>query len=388
MNIGMFTESYVPQVNGVANFIQLLKRGLEQQGHTVHIFAPRISSYRDSEKNVHRFPLFTSFDFVETLLGFELNWQMSLPMLRRYRDILSSLDIIHTHHMFVLGLSSALFGRKRKIPIVFTNHTNYREFEAIMPAGSIFAMVLRSWFNLVSRLSTCVISPGERMKQQLRDYGIKKDIVIIPNAVEMEKFEPPHADEIERLKARYGIEERDRVLIYLGRLSKEKNLVFLIRSLESLLVGEDNLKLLFVGDGKTKAELEREARALGLDDRIIFTGYVPYDQVHNYYFLGDIFVTASLSEVFPLTIIEALSSALPVVAIDAVGTGDIVSHGYNGFLVEEDENAFRNGVKEMIDDSALRKGMGKNAQESVKKLSVEHCVAQHLALYQRHSLCR
>ena len=118
MNIGMFTESYIPQVNGVANFIQLLKRGLEEQGHTVHIFAPRISRYRDSEKNIHRFPMFTSFHFVETLLGFELNWQMSLPSLRRYRAILSSLDIIHTHHMFVLGFFSALFGKRRKIPIL------------------------------------------------------------------------------------------------------------------------------------------------------------------------------------------------------------------------------------------------------------------------------
>ena len=381
----MFTESYIPQVNGVANFIQLLKRGLEQQGHTVHIFAPRISRYRDREKNIHRFPMFTSFDFVETLLGFELNWQMSLPMLRRYSDILSSLDIIHTHHMFVLGFSSAFFGRRRKIPIVFTNHTNYREFEAIMPAGSIFAMVLRSWFNLVSRLSTCVISPGERMTQQLRDYGIKKDIVIIPNAVEMEKFEPPHADEIKRLRVQYGIEEGNKVLIYIGRLSKEKNLVFLIRSLESLLAGEDNLKLLFVGDGKIKAQLERETRTLGLDDKIIFTGYIPYDQVHGYYFLGDIFVTASLSEVFPLTIIEALSCSVPIVAIDAVGTGDIVRHGYNGILVEEDERAFRDGVKKMIDDCELRKRMGKNAHESVKTLSVEQCVEKHLALYQRYS---
>ena len=93
----------------------------------------------------------------------------------------------------------------------------------------------------------------------------------------------------------------------MGSLAKEKNLVFLIRSLESLLAGEDNLKLLFVGDGKIKAQLERETRTLGLDDKIIFTGYIPYDQVHGYYFLGDIFVTASLSEVFPLTIIEALS---------------------------------------------------------------------------------
>lgn len=384
----MFTESYIPQVNGVANFIQLLKRGLEQQGHTVHIFAPRISRYRDREKNVHRFPVFCSFHFVETLFGFELNWQMSLPMLRRYRDVLSSLDIIHTHHMFVLGISSAFFGKRRKIPIVFTNHTNYKEFEAIMPAGGVFSMVLRSWFNLVSWLSTCVISPGERMEQQLRDYGIKKDIVIIPNAVEMEKFEPPHADEIKKLRARYGIEEGDRVLIYIGRLSKEKNLVFLVRSLESLLAGEDNLKLLFVGDGKTKPGLERQTRTLGLDDKIIFTGYVPYDQVHSYYFLGDIFVTASLSEVFPLTIIEAQSSSLPVVAIDAVGTGDIVRQGHNGILVEEDERAFCEGVKTMIDDCELRKRMGKNALESVKRLSVEQCVEKHVALYQRHSPCR
>jgi 1,2-diacylglycerol 3-alpha-glucosyltransferase len=257
-----------------------------------------------------------------------------------------------------------------------------------MPGGGIFGLMVRRWFNLVSKLSTCVISPGERMKQQLHDYGIKKDIVIIPNAVEMEKFDAPFADDIRGLKARFGIKEHELVLIYIGRLSKEKNLEFLIRSLRELLTAEDNLKLLFVGDGKTKAGLESQTRALGLENKVVFTGYVPYEEVHGYYFLGDIFVTASLSEVFPLTIIEALSCSLPVVAIDAVGTGDIVRHGYNGILVKEDEQSFRDGVKTLVDDAEMRRRMGENAQESVRALSVDRCVEEHLALYQRHSVSK
>jgi 1,2-diacylglycerol 3-alpha-glucosyltransferase len=385
MNIGLFTESYLPQVNGVVNFIQLLKRGLEQKGHTVHIFAPRVSGYTDRELNVHRFPMFCSFHLIEKLLGFELNWRVPLPFLRRYRDILSSLDVFHTHHMFVLGMFSASFGRRRKIPIIFTNHTNYREFEALLPVQCVFSFIFRCWFYFVSRLSTCVISPGERMRRQLRDYGVKKEIVVIPNAVELKRFAPPDGQEIESLRARWGIKKEDRVLVYIGRLSREKNLLFLLKSLKGLLADTDDLKLLLVGDGRSKATLERVARAMDLDDRIIFTGYIPYGEIHNYYFLGDLFVTASLSEVFPLTIIEALSSSLPVVAIDAVGTGDIIRDGYNGILVQESAEAFQEGVRSIIADEGLRRRMGANGREFVERLSFEHCIEKHIALYRRHS---
>jgi 1,2-diacylglycerol 3-alpha-glucosyltransferase len=388
LNIGLFTESYVPQVNGVANLVRQLKHGLEHRGHTVHVFTPRIRGHRDDEANIHRLPVFASFDFVERLLGLELDWQIPLPTLRRHREVFDSLDIVHTHHMFGIGLAAARLGRRRGIPILFTNHTNYRAFEAIVPARRIFALVLLGWFKLVSRLSTCVISPGEKMQQQLRDYGIKKEIVVVPNAVEVQKFERPSADAIGALQAKHGLRPSDKVLLYVGRLSKEKNLGFLIRSLRTLLDEEDALQLLLVGDGTSRAELERAVRSHGLAGKTTFAGYVPYAQIHTYYYLGDIFVTASLSEVFPLTVIEALSASLPVVAIDAVGTGDIVQDGETGILVDEDGVAFRDAVITLIDDDELRRKMGENARESVQQLAVDNCVDNHLILYERLAAVR
>ncbi len=173
------------------------------------------------------------------------------------------------------------------------------------------------------------------------------------------------------------------MLVYVGRLSKEKNLDFLVRSLHPLLASRQDVRLLFVGGGPIKRHLEALTRHLGLERRIVFTGYVPYLKIERYYFLADLFVTASLSEVFPLTVIEALSSSLPVIAIDAVGTGDIVADGYNGLLTRPSAEAFRRGVERALDDPDLLAGMSVNAKKSVDRLAVELCIERHVELYAR-----
>jgi len=381
MNIGLVTESYLPHVNGVVNLVQALKHGLEAEGHTVHVFAPREKGYRDREPNVHRFPMFGSFGAAERLMGVELGWKIPLPNPRRFRHVLATLDVLHMHHMFVLGMALSFYAKQHGIPVLFTNHTNYREFESILPARGLNTYVLRAWFWAVSRLCTRVISPGQKMKEQLRDYGIHGPIDVIPNGISLRKFTPPAAEQLAELKERWDLGRGRKVLVYVGRLSKEKNLDFLVRSLHPLLASRQDVRLLFVGGGPIKRHLEALARRLSLEHRIVFTGYVPYLEIERYYFLADLFVTASLSEVFPLTVIEALSSSLPVIAIDAVGTGDIVADGYNGLLTRPSAEAFRRGVERALDDPDLLAGMSVNAKKSVDRLAVELCIERHVELY-------
>ncbi len=385
MNIGIVTESYLPHVNGVVNLIQSMKKGLEYRGHTVHIFAPRARGYVDRDKNVHRFPMAASFSFIEKLLGLELDWRIPLPLLRRFVPILATLDIIHAHHMALLGVFTAIYAKRHGIPFLFTNHTNYREFEPLLPLRNVNTYFFHGCFSLISRVCTRIISPGEKMKQQLRDYGVSGEIEVIPNGVETSKFVAPAAVNTRRIRAKWGIEPGDRVLVYVGRLSMEKNLAFLIESLSDLIRERPGVKALMVGSGQKKAELTELVSSKGLTDRIMFTGYIPYDQIHEYYSISDVFVTASLSEVFPLTVIEALTSSVPVVAIDAVGTGDIITSGYNGLLTDLDPGALRQAVQTLLDDEDLRRRMGRNAAESVKKLSVDACIAKHLDLYEHLS---
>ncbi len=384
MNVGLFTESYVPQVNGVANTVQLLKRGLEERGHTAHVFAPTVAGHRDDEANVHRLPQLASFRPVEKLLKFELDWQIPSPTLSRYRAVMDALDIVHTHHMFVIGLAAARYARRRSIPTVFTNHTNYGQFDAIIRSGGLFGLAVRRWFGVVSNLTTGMVTPGQRMKAQLRGFGVRTEITTIPNAVDLSKFGAPAAGAVAALRQRYGIGPDERVLLYVGRLSREKNLVFLLESLAPLLREEADVRAVFVGDGKLRADLERASRALGVAGRTLFTGYVPFEQVHDYFYLGDMFVTASLSEVFPLTVIEGLAASLPVVAIDAVGTGDIVEDGQNGLLVSEDQEEFAAATRRLLQDHDLRRRLSTGASASVGRLSIASCVDAHLALYRRY----
>ena len=385
VTVGLFTESYVPQVNGVANTVQLLKRGLEERGHVAHVFAPRLAGHVDVEPNVHRLPQLASFRPIEKLLKFELDWQIPSPALGRHRKVLETLDIIHTHHMFVIGLAAARYGKRKRIPTVFTNHTNYGQFDAIIRSGGLFGLAVRRWFGLVSGLTAGFVTPGRRMTAQLRQFGVRSDITAIPNAVDLSKFGVRRDRLVEELRNRHSIGAAQRVLLYVGRLSREKNLLFLLESLAPLLRETADLRMMFVGDGKQRAQLERASRSLGVSDRTVFTGYVPYEQVHDYFYMGDIFVTASLSEVFPLTVIEGLAASLPVVAIDAVGTGDIVADGYNGLLVAEDAEAFRQATQQLLRDDGLRAELGINAAESVSRLSVASCVESHLSLYRKYA---
>ena len=388
MNIGLFTESYLPHVNGVVTLIQSLKKGLESKGHTVHIFAPRVRGYTDRDRNVHRFPMFISFRFIEKLMGLELDWRIPLATIRRYSSILSELDVFHSHHMAMLGHSAAYYAKRHRIPFVFTNHTNFKEFEPILPLRGTMKYIIRAWFDGISHLCSLVISPGEKMKLQLREYGVKTEIAVIPNGIEIGNFVPPGERDVERIKEKWGIEPQDRLLIYVGRLSKEKNLPFLVESLSGLIEQQGDVKVLMVGNGPMKSALQKMVESRGLADRIIFTGYIPYEEISRYYFLSDLFVTASLSEVFPLTVIEALSSSLPAVAIDATGTGDIIRSGYNGMLVARNVGDFEEAVRALLNDEERRSQMGRNALASVSKLSVETCIEEHLALYERYTNLR
>ncbi|MGW8249314.1 MAG: glycosyltransferase, partial [Anaerolineales bacterium] len=355
MRIGMMADIYKPHISGVTNYISLNKEYLEKLGHEVYVFTfkAKENHYADEEQNVIRSMGIPVLDF-----GFSLNLRFS----KHARSLLQTMDIAHVQHPFVSGPLTVNFCRRRGIPVVFTNHTRYDLYaQAYFPGitSAIGETALETFMPTFCRSIDLVIAPSNGMRDVLRRYGVDSEIVVIPNGVDLKPLKD-HAQKQDR--ASWGFSQEDTLLIYVGRLGPEKNIPFLLRSFAGVVQAYDNVSLLLVGDGPEKDNLEDRVRHMGLDSRVRFTGLVPYEKMPGYLAMADGFVSASISEVHPLSVIEAMASGLPVLGIRSPGIEDTLVNGETGFLSETDDLAgFTAKMVRLVTDHEKRAAMGLQA---------------------------
>lgn len=377
MRIAIFTDSYLPSINGVVTHVVNLTEGLRKKGHVVHVYCPSYPGYRESDEKVKRYSSVVSSKAIEKRLGLELDGRVMLPGNFSKFD-LSDYDIFHSHHFFAVGMIAARYSQKLKIPLVFTNHTNYYNIGLCMSLGGLFIKTTTKRMSYYSKFCKCIISPGEKMRQILLNLGVKSEIRVIPNGIES-AFSELNSIKLQRLKTKFKLKEEATVLMYVGRLSLEKNIAFLLKGLLPLF--KYNIKLMLVGDGPLKRLINNFIEDHKLQDKIFMTGFIKHSNIKDYYGLADIFVTSSITEVFPLTLLEAMSCCVPVVGINAPGTGDIIEHEINGLLSKNNLSDFRRKVLQLINNEELRKKLGNNAKGSVTKYSIENSVERHIVLY-------
>jgi len=224
-----------------------------------------------------------------------------------------------------------------------------------------------------------VISPSPGMKKVLRELEVDSHIEIVPNGVELTRFF--QAEPLSR--ADYGFGEDDILLIYTGRLGPEKNLEFLLRAFAGVVQAVENVKLLIVGGGSIKEELQELAGELQISASIQFTGMIPYDKMPGYLAMCDAFVTASVTEVHPLSVIEAMAAGLPVMGIHSPGVGDTVEDGVTGFLSTEDLPAFTAKLTRLCLQNQLRPKMSRAARKASNKYAIERTTQMMLELYEK-----
>ena len=210
------------------------------------------------------------------------------------------------------------------------------------------------------------------------DFGVRRRIEVIENGVDLRPFlSPPHPVTKTKLK----IPEDSVLLVYVGRLSSEKNLT---RLLEQFAIAQNSLPhlhLLLIGSGPSENDLPLLAKHLRIADNVHFSGPVDYEDVANYLAAADIFVTASVSEVHPLTVIEGMAAGLPVVAPTSPGIVDTVISGKTGLLTNQIEAELVNSIVELATNSNLREVMGANAREASFRYDIKNTVAQSINLY-------
>ncbi|MDB7663172.1 glycosyltransferase family 4 protein [Lacticaseibacillus rhamnosus] len=308
MNIGIFTDSYFPQVSGVASSIKTLKDDLERKGHQVYIFTTTDPHVPDDavEPNLFRF---TSVPFVSftdrriAVRGLFHAYAVAKEL---------NLDIVHTQTEFSMGYIGKFVAKQLKIPTIHTYHTMYEDYLHYVLNGHLLKpyhvkQFTRAFLYHVSG----VIAPSERVYDTLRRYGVKTDIKIIPTGVDLTQFaeqKDPH------LREKLGLADVP-VLVSLSRVAYEKRIDKLISAMPAILAQIPKAVLLIVGDGPAREDLEAQAAELGIADHVRFTGEIDHDDVGDYYRVGDVFVSASDSESQGLTYIEAMAADRKVVAL-------------------------------------------------------------------------
>jgi 1,2-diacylglycerol 3-alpha-glucosyltransferase len=375
MRIGMMADVYKPHVSGVTNYIALNKRVLTQMGHEVYVFTFGDEEYQDDESNVIRSPGLPLLD-----TGYYVSFRYSLLAKRTLR----SMDLVHVHHPFLTGSLALRYCRPRGIPIIFTNHTRYDLYaKAYLPVlpDIIGESALEAYLPAFCRACDLVISPSNGMKEVLQNLGVNTPIEIIPNGVDFDpvrqKVEPFNRND-------FGITPEDIVLIYTGRLSPEKNLPFLLRCFSGLAQAYENTHMILVGDGPERENLENLVQITNQIHRIHFTGMVDYAKVYSYLAGSDAFVTASITEVHPFSVIEAMAMGLPVLGIASPGISDTVEDGYTGFMVQAvDFPAYTAKMVRLVSENEQRKIMGENARRVADNYSIDQTAKQMVSLYQK-----
>ncbi len=376
MNIGIFTDTYFPQISGVATSTMMLERELTKLGHNVYIFTtsdPRA----ENVPNIFRLPS-VPFVFLPTHRAAYLYPPKLFWLIKKLK-----LDIVHTQTEFPLGIFGRVVSEFFKIPTVHTYHTMYEDYVHYVANGKIISKgTAKRYIRIFCSGAKLIIAPVEKAKNSLLSYGIKCDIRVIPTGIDFEPFSEGRysKEEIEAERKALGISECP-TIITVGRVAKEKSIDVIIRQMPELLKRVPNVKFVVYGDGPARSELERLAASLDLKDSVIFAGAKPWESIGKYYRTGDVFVTASTSETQGLTHIEAMASGLPIVVKNDPSFLSVVTHEKNGLVFDTDEE-LTNCLERMLTDEALRQQISEEASITLETLSAEHFANQVISVYE------
>jgi 1,2-diacylglycerol 3-alpha-glucosyltransferase len=375
VRIGMLADLYKPHISGVTNYISLSKQYLERRGHEVFVFTFGSDVYVDDEANVIRSP---GVPVSDTGMHFNLNYS------KHAVHLLRTTDVVHVHHPFISGTQAVRYCRPYNIPIIFTSHTRYDLYaQAYLPAVAdlIGETAIQAFLPAFCRLCDRVIAPSQGMQEVLTKLGVDSPIHVVPNGVDLKPFKQSDQT-VDR--SEFGFSKDDIVLIYVGRMGVEKNLAFLLRAFLGVAQAFSNVKLLMVGTGPEKENLQYQAKlADPTGARVHFTGFVPYEQLPGYLAASDAFVTASVTEVHPLSVIEAMAAGLSVLGISSPGIGDTIQDGVTGLIAQDNDIAtFTAKMVRLVTCHEERQKMGQRALAEVDQYDIENTTDLMIHNYQ------
>ncbi len=376
LRIGLFTDTYAPQVNGVSISLQLVSEGLQRRGHQVTIFAPRIPGYTDDKPGIVRLPSLKYLNdppiYVAVLGTPRSTWSLT----RKH------FDVLHAHSPLTVGLLAYFTASTKNLPLIYTYHTSitdYTHYLKVIGGTSLIRHAAR-WFSTTStNLGDQIVVPSPKFYRLLLEQKVDKPIHVIPNGIDLTNFKV--AKNPGSFRNRLGLQADAPILLSVGRVDPEKRLDFLIDAFELMADQIPDAQLVFAGDGSARKKLEEHARATKVKDRIHFLGMLNRAELPDLLHDATIFLSASTTEVHPISAIEAIAAGLPMLVVQDEAFEGMVIENENGHLTTLDVNAFRDTLVMMLSDREKLFQYGKRSTELSEKYSIEGQVRSLENLY-------
>jgi 1,2-diacylglycerol 3-alpha-glucosyltransferase len=375
MRIAFFTDAYPPQINGVATTVEELRGSLVARDHKVYVVVPSYPKFKDTCPDVLR------LKSVKLWRNPELRVSYMFPDKILQKVLMLDVDIVHGFSGGAtpsLGLTLAKLKRK---PYVFTYNTRWNKYTHYILKGKVIKpKAVEQMVKLYCNVCDHIIAPAQYVKDELISFGVKKPITVIPNGVNINKFKPVKNNE---LREKLGLSEDDQLVLCVARLAKEKSLDFLIKTFAKYVKDNPNAYFVIAGDGPERANLQKLIDSLGISNKVILLGMIPYNEIPKIYNGADIFIFASQTETEGMIVPEAMASGLPVLAVRDRVFEQFIESGSDGFLVEKNEEVFNAHLDKLLRDDNLRLQMGKNARAKAEQFSLDEVAKKFENLYKQ-----
>ena len=380
MRIGLFTDTFYPEINGVATSCLTLERELSRRGHEVHVFAPKCKGWEEhARENIHYIAS------APLLVLRDRNVAFPSPLVSHYAGKMG-FDVVHTNSEFVMGIFGTHVAGKMGCALVHTYHTVWEDYTYYITHGigdeaarRITRRYSQWWCNRFAR----VIAPTGKTRELLRQYGVTSPVDVIPSGMDIARFAPERHDAAQRERTREecGVQPGERVLLNIGRIAREKNLEQVMRVFPRLRERCPDVRFVLVGEGPMREALAKMAQELGVADAVTLTGPKPWEEIDRYYAMGDVFVSTSHSETQGLTYVEAMASGLCVCAAKDPCLFGVIEDGVSGVLCGDSDDELLAALLRAFGDEGKR--IAANAASYAQPFGTEAFASKVEACYKK-----
>jgi glycosyltransferase involved in cell wall biosynthesis len=385
LNIAVVTETYPPDINGVAHTLSKIVDGLQRNGHVLWLIRPK----HQASDTATRSDRYQEILVKGLPIPFYKQLRMGLPAKRELTRLWSRQrpDIVHIATEGPLGWSALQVAKKLKLPVSTDFRTNFHAYSQHYGIGWLSGAIM-AYLKKFHNAAQATMVPTSQLQGELDKVGFKH-LSVVPRGVDTDVFSPDHRNEA--LRSSWGAGSTTRVLLYVGRLAPEKNLKLVIQTYNNLKRNHADIKLVLVGDGPMRAGLEKD------NPEVIFAGFQTGASLAQHYASGDIFLFASQTETFGNVTLEAMASGLAIVAFQHAAAGELIQSGVNGMLARTHSALdFEMGVQTLLNNQALMQHVAHQACLSARALSwrmivertegvFHHVMHQHSQSFSHHS---
>ena len=380
MKILFISDTYYPHVNGVYYFVCRIGPMLQERGHEVAVIAPSATASFSKTKidglDVYALPSWPVLFYPSV--------RIPVPVLlkSRVKKIIEDFnpDIIHLQDHFSISKAVIAINKNLNIPIIGTNHfmpENLSVFISNERFKKRFESFLWKGFSKTFNKINLVTTPTETGAQLIRPH-LSVDAIAISSGINLRKFNP--LGDTGKIKEKYSIPDKP-ILLFVGRLDPEKHVEEILRAV-AVAIKLIDFHFIVVGKGTQKRALEELAHQLGVTDNVIFTGFVPDEELPYFYKLSKCFIIASIAELLSLATLQAMASGLPVIAVDAGALGELVKHAKNGYLFNErDITTIVKHIENILTNERLCREMSEKSLEYVQQHNINNTLDAFEQLY-------